>query len=317
MEGVNVPSDSTSASQPRSASHTCSAAEVTPREAEDILNSSFVTCEWSDCEGGQQALVSACNAEDVRRSPRTRKKKTPFDPSFDCQLETHAPRRLNLSSPSTVTSCTASRPWNLFDVTEMDGCVKKCVRTVHGLSEYDILNAHGNFSSKTATQQRQWMFDYLTTHCPTGDDGRKDLKSITFVLCGKTVCCSVWLAALSISSSRFYEVRKMFADGTSVPTPKRPRSVSVKTHEAIAWMTNYFERVGDKRPDKDGIYLPTCLTERAIHNHMVEELYLGDQSQAICFSQFNRLFRTSFPNVTIPKVSSPNLCIYCYSSKVF
>ena len=68
-------------------------------------------------------------------------------------------------------------------------------------------------------------------------------------------------------------------------------------------MTSFFDRIGDKRPDKDGIYLPTCLTEKAIYDRMIEELCKGDREKAVCFSQFNKLFRTEFPNVTIPKVS--------------
>lgn len=67
---------------------------------------------------------------------------------------------------------------------------------------------------------------------------------------------------------------------------------------AIAWMSSYFERVGDKRPDKNGIYLPTCLTETMIYSLMVK----GLSNDTICFSQFNKLFRNQFSYVTIPKV---------------
>lgn len=63
---------------------------------------------------------------------------------------------------------------------------------------------------------------------------------------------------------------------------------------------NLVYRIGDKRPDKDGIYLPTCLTEYAIYSRMKEELSGND---IVCFSQFNKIFRSHFPNVTIPKVS--------------
>ena len=78
---------------------------------------------------------------------------------------------------------------------------------------------------------------------------------------------------------------------------------SGKSCQAIAWMTSFFDRIGDKHPDKDGIYLPTCLTEKAIYDQMIEELCKGDCEKAVCFSQFNKLFRTKFPNVTIPEVS--------------
>ena len=73
--------------------------------------------------------------------------------------------------------------------------------------------------------------------------------------------------------------------------------------EAIAWMKQYFERIGDKRPDKDGIYLPTCLTERKIYEVMAEELCHSEESKLISFSQFNKLYRSEFKNVSIPKVS--------------
>lgn len=252
-----------------------------------------LSCDWSEHEESRDA---------VRRSPRNRKRKKLFDPS-------PAPLRPALPSPLACATHTCSSPisevdWNLFSAMETYGCQENCIGAVHGLTEYDILLAHSSFASKTTVEQRRWIFDYLATHCPNDDNGRKDVRNITFLVCAKTVCLTAWLAVLSISSSRFYEIRKEFVNGQTEPTPKRPRSMSVKSQQAIAWMSSYFERVGDKRPDKDGIYLPTCLTEKAIHSRMIEELYREEESQAVCLSQFNRLFRTNFPNVTIPKVGN-------------
>ena len=68
------------------------------------------------------------------------------------------------------------------------------------------------------------------------------------------MCQSVWLAILSVSQSSFYEIRKQFVSGQQLGG-KKIRSKSAKSMQAIAWMTSYFERVRDKRPDKDGIYL--------------------------------------------------------------
>ncbi len=65
-------------------------------------------------------------------------------------------------------------------------------------------------------------------------------------------------------------------------------------------MEQYFERVGDKRPDEDGIYLPTCLTEKKLYELMFEQL---GTEQSISASQFNKIFKNDFKNVTIPKVS--------------
>ena len=37
---------------------------------------------------------------------------------------------------------------------------------------------------------------------------------------------------------------------------------------------------------------------------MAEELYHGDESRLISFSQINKLYRSEFKNVSIPKVST-------------
>lgn len=204
-----------------------------------------------------------------------------------------------VSPPSRNTSFLGKEEtWSLFDVMGTHGCENKCVPYIHNLTEYDVLSAHSSFTAKTPADQRKWLFDYLATHCPNNEFGLKEPKKLTYHLCGKNVCLPVWLAVLSISSSRFYEVRREFMDGMIQPAPKRSRSLAVKSQQAIAWMESYFDRIGDKRPDKDGIYLPTCLTEKAIYDKMVEEL----QERVVCFSQFNKIFRKSFSHVSIPKV---------------
>ena len=231
----------------------------------------------------------------IRKSPRKIKQRKFF------QTDSTSANRTTLSSSSSTISPTQSfystyEPWSLFDVMETNGCQENCFNLVHELSEYDVLSTHCCFASKTTAEQ---VFDYLATHCPNDKNDLKELKNITFLISGREVCLPVWLGILSIS---FYDIRREFVDGMLQPIPKKPRSIAPKSLKAIAWMTSYFDRVGDKRPDKDGLYLPTCLTERSIYSRMVEELYMGNETQTICFSQFNRIFRTTFPNVTIPKV---------------
>ena len=106
--------------------------------------------------------------------------------------------------------------------------------------------------------------------------------------------------------SRYYRLRSDFLENggaiTQLQVTKRSRSLSPKTMKAVAWMEHYFNRIGDKCPDKDGIYLPTCLVEKKIYEIMVDELFKGDESKSVCFSQFNKLYRVEFKNVTIPKV---------------
>ena len=87
-------------------------------------------------------------------------------------------------------------------------------------------------------------------------------------------------------------------------TAKLIKQKAAKSMGSIEWMRSYFNRIGDKRPDKDGIYLPTCLTRQIIYNMMLDEISDSDEStEVIYFSQFNKLFTDHFPNVSIPKVS--------------
>lgn len=205
------------------------------------------------------------------------------------------PKKLKFDPSSAVVHETDG--WQLSKVMELSGCKAECAKEVHGLSEYDILMAHSSFQSKSLQQQREWIHEYFATHCPNTVDGVQDVKNISFIICGKPVCKPLWQASLSLSTTRLYSLRKSFQEGRS-PEAKNSRKISSKSMVAIAWMSSYFERVGDKRPDKNGIYLPTCLTETMIYSLMVKDL----SNDTICFSQFNKLFRNQFSYVTIPKV---------------
>ena len=196
--------------------------------------------------------------------------------------------------------------WNFLRVMQTEGCAERCITMVHELSEYDVLSAHSLFDAKTPQEQNQWILEYFMSHCPCDTDGNRDAKNITYILAGRTVCLNIWLRVLAISVSRYYRLRSDFLENgggiSQLQVAKRSRSLSPKTMKAVAWMEHYFNRIGDKRPDKDGIYLPTCLTEKKIYEIMVDELFQGDESKSVCLSQFNKLFRAEFKNVTIPKV---------------
>ena len=224
--------------------------------------------------------LSTSLSKSLRKSPRTPKPKPKFDP---CHAVTN------------------EEGWQLTSVLQLQGCQFRCAIEVHGLSEYDILVGHSAFVSKTPADKRAWILEYFENNCPNTPDGRKDIKGMQFILCGRNVCQVVWQAVLSLTTTRFYDLRKSFLEGERAEKCIRVRSLSSKSLEAVAWMRSYFNRVGDKRPDKDGIYLPTCLSEKTIYNMFLEDHVTREKP--VCFSQFNKLYRNYFPNVTIPKVS--------------
>jgi hypothetical protein len=94
----------------------------------------------------------------------------------------------------------------------------------------------------SATEQRRWMYEYFSNHCPNDDEGVCEPLGLQFVLCGKNVCKAVWLATLAISTSRYYEQRSLFIESPGPPEKKKMRTLSSKSVAAISWMTSYFDR---------------------------------------------------------------------------
>ena len=265
-----------------------------PTLIQDTSWSASDASDWVDSPN----FTLGCIDEDLPWSPTIRsstpKKRVELTPNVTPSFK--PPKKLKFDASSAVVH--EIDGWQLSKVMDLTGCKAECARNVHSLSEYDVLMAHSSFQSKSMQQQREWIHEYFTTHCPFADDGAQDVKNISYVISGKPVCKPIWQATLSLTTTRLYSLRKTFQEGRS-PEDKSSRKLSGKSMAAIAWMSVYFDRVGDKRPDKNGIYLPTCLTETMIYSMMVKDL----SEDTICFSQFNKLFRSHFSHVTIPKVT--------------
>ena len=178
----------------------------------------------------------------------------------------------------------------------LNGCNERCAEGVHHLSECDVWLTYQRFNHLGCHQQRQWVLDYLHNNT-----SKADLETIFFV-CGKHVCVAVWLSVLSLSKSRFYEVRQSFLDGALfVERLASPTTHQRKSCEAIAWMQHYFDQVGDHMPDRMAIHLPSFLTNAAVHLRMKEELESSGR-HVNSQSHFYNLWSSEFPHVSIPKV---------------
>lgn len=201
--------------------------------------------------------------------------------------------------------------WKLLNVLQYSGCLSKCAKEVHDLNEYEILNAHSHVATLTNHDKNLWLLRYFFLQCPCDANGQKDFKRIHYVIQGKEVCFNLWLEILCFTEARYYRVRKDFLANDGANYTTRPiRSKQPKTMKAIAWMDAYFERVGDKRPDKDWIYLPTCLTRGKIYEIMIDQLFEGDSSICISYPKFCKLYNEDFANVSIPKVCDVSLNVH-------
>jgi len=209
---------------------------------------------------------------------------------------------------------TINASWKLSCILSFNGCTAECAKRCHQLNEYEILNAHAMFSALSGQQKNMWLVNYFSFHCPRDINGQKDIKSMQFQVHGKEVCHNLWLEILALSTSRFYRVRKDFLlhDGANYLVKCPNKNKQKKTVEACAWLGAYIDKVGDKRPDEDWTYLPTCLTEAKMYEIMIDEIYPGvDSSKHISYSKFCQIFKEEFKNVSIPKVNT--VCTFCVS----
>ena len=189
-------------------------------------------------------------------------------------------------------------------VFKLDGCGEKCAQSQHYLSMSDIWTAHQRFQHLGSFQQRQWVLDYLHSN------SSKESKETIFLIVGKSVCLPVWLGVLGLSKSRLYEVRKAFHDGILfVERLTSSKFHQHKSYEAIAWMRQYFNQIGDHMPDRMAIHLPSFLTHSNVYGRMKEDLESRNKSVISC-SHFYNLWTSEFSHVTIPKVQIISIVSY-------
>ena len=91
----------------------------------------------------------------------------------------------------------------------------------------------------------------------------------------------------------------MFKSGKVTVERQTLRKMSLKSNEALGWMANFFDRVGDRLPDKSAIHLPSMLTIKCIYSRMNEEIHAQD-SDVISQAQFYHLWKEFYPHVSIP-----------------
>ena len=126
----------------------------------------------------------------------------------------------------------------MLSIFEVKGCSEKpCALAVHQLTPGDVVFYHENYSKRDQLQQRQWLFEFLSSNCS------REEKVFNFVVCGKSVCQDIWLQVLGITPSKFSKVKAEFLRGrVSAEKPTLLRKPKLSTFEAIGWMGNYFER---------------------------------------------------------------------------
>lgn len=180
---------------------------------------------------------------------------------------------------------------------ENECCRCNCLSQFTNSEPLDCLHF---FQSKTICDQNQFLISSFQLMSNTGS------SHIQHVIKGKAVCKKGYMKMLKISEKRYQRNLKLFQSDPTVKFTRKSvsRRDSVKVSEAKAWMTRYFNRIGDSMPHMDQIHLPYGLTKRDVYYMMKGQLLDQGLDIVMSLSHFYMIWDTSFKNVVIPKVST-------------
>lgn len=132
--------------------------------------------------------------------------------------------------------------------------------------------------------------------------------NIVFMIRGYAVCKNAWVLVYGIERKLFHNMMALHKSGKfQVASPEKKKR-RTKSFVAKAWMNSTFKKIGDKMPDNVRIHLPCYLDYRILYQYMVVDLAaVGDD--IISYSQFCKMMKTDFKDVSIPNVSDLH-CVF-------
>lgn len=181
-------------------------------------------------------------------------------------------------------------------------CKRSCSDT---LNDGEIERARHRFMSKNTTEQNQFLIDsFQISNC--SDNSQSSTGDPDGMIEGRRLCCTAFTGAIGVSKKRYKTLYEQFKKGV-VKFERKPmqKYESTKVSEAKAWMTRYFNTIGDHMPHVQQTHLPHFLTKRDIYERMVLELIDEgiSKNKVISQSYFYEIWESCFKHVVIPEVS--------------
>ena len=114
------------------------------------------------------------------------------------------------------------------------------------------------FQCRTTVEQNQFILDSFQV------TGEKNISQTSAVMLeGQLICRDAFISALGISRKRYQNLLRQFLEGVTQFSRKRiSRTEATKVAEAKAWMTYFFNRIGDHMPHVQNVHLPHFLTKK-------------------------------------------------------
>ena len=154
---------------------------------------------------------------------------------------------------ASLTSGSASK--SLSQMLGNSCCGSRC------LAHFNIVqveHARKKFQSRTTTEQNQFILDSFQV------TGEKSLSQNPAVMLeGQLICRHAFIFALGISRKRYQKLLHQFLEVVTLFRRKGvSRTEATKVAEAKAWMTYFFNHIGDHMPHVQKVHLPHFLTKK-------------------------------------------------------
>ncbi len=183
-------------------------------------------------------------------------------------------------------------------------CDQKAVMCFKLLSQADIERIRQEFySCTTEMEQTQCLLNYMRKHS-RGD------KVVLYTVAGQEVCEASFRMVYGLRYNRFTSIKGKFASGVVVAEHGRlgKGHIGDASIRVISWLRTFVQKVGDRMPTSSDIHLPSCLTKADVYALAVDDLSQGGL-QCCKPSTFYEIWKTEFPHVKIPKVTTAD-CTY-------
>uniref|UniRef100_A0A1X7TBW6 DUF7869 domain-containing protein n=1 Tax=Amphimedon queenslandica TaxID=400682 RepID=A0A1X7TBW6_AMPQE len=213
-------------------------------------------------------------------------------------------------SSSAAPNCLQFQPCSTPPIWQSRWCCKNhCLRQISNREQQAIQKS---FSCRSRMQQKQFLLDVL--HASYAESPC-DSRSLKVGFNGMTFCQKAFVTLLGVSLQRFRAVRRLASSGIRIiPMQHHGRFLATtdKYQSARAWMSHYFNKIGDRMPHIQQLHLPCFLSKKMVYNMMFQD-FKDDGCDIISCSHFYKLWNKEFMHVLIPKHSLFSKCDICVS----
>ena len=185
----------------------------------------------------------------------------------------------------------------------MNCCSKKCLYQWTPASLQQIQELHRRKNKQEVNESLTSLFKHA----------KKISNTWIFTLKGKELCNKAIREIFEITDYSFNKYRKLGENDTIQVHGNIGRMYqSSKTSNAISWLRNFVEGIGEQQPNSSYIHLPSYLNKSDLYEDYVNDMKMNNEPY-IHSSHFAKIWKEHFPLITIPAQTKLGRCTTCTS----